>query len=54
MLESSISRNELQREIADMLRVCFEGEVAEHPELLLLRLPTGQNFRIDVAEWETE
>lgn len=54
MLECTVSRNELQMEIADMLRVCFEGEVAEQSDLLVLRLPSGQKFRIDVEEWRTE
>ncbi len=54
MVESKVSQNELQKEIADMLRVCFEGEVAEHQNLLLLQLPSGQSFRINVCEWSAE
>ena len=54
MVESKVSQNELQKEIADMLRVCFEGEVAERQNLLLLQLPSGQSFRINVCEWSAD
>lgn len=41
-----VTLSDMVGEITDMLRVCFEGEVAEMQDFAVLRLPDGQSFRI--------
>lgn len=41
-----VTSSDMIGEVADMLRVCFEGEVAEMQDCAMLRLPDGQCFRI--------
>lgn len=46
MAEQIVTLEEMTNEIADMLRTCFEGDVAVRSEGISLCLPNGQSFLV--------
>ncbi len=50
MVAEKISLQQIQDEIADMLDTCFEGEIYEQWGGIVLSLPGGQRFFIQIAE----
>ncbi len=50
MLCTKVSLSEFTEEVADMLRVCFEGTVYLENEAITLTFTNGQSFRIACSE----
>lgn len=50
MANYEVSLKELCDQIADMLTVCFEGEVSERESGIELLLGNGQRFCLSVGE----
>lgn len=50
MVCTKISLTEFKEEVADMLRVCFEGTVSAEEGSIRIAFPNGQEFRVSCSE----